>query len=78
MYYSTPVAIITITLTPLIQARNALETFIYETKDFLYSDQAVAITTEEERNTLSEILNQASDWMFEDGDGAETSVRVLT
>ena len=59
---------------PHPQARNALESFIYETKDFLYTEEAVALTTEEERNALFEVLNQASDWMFEDGDTAETSV----
>ena len=58
----------------LPQARNALESFVFETQDFLYSEEAAKVSTEDQRAAMLETLSQASEWMFEEGDGAETKV----
>ena len=47
---------------------------MFETQDFLYSEEAAKVSTEEQRTAMLETLSQASEWMFEEGDGAETKV----
>ena len=47
---------------------------MFETRDFLYSEEAAEVSTEDQRMEMQETLSQASDWMFEEGDEAETKV----
>merc|ERR1719181_872308 len=48
-------------------ARNALETFIYESRDKLSSDEGcLQVSTEEEREEIGSLLMAAEDWLYED------------
>lgn len=48
-------------------AKNALEAFIYITKDKLTLDEVIAVSTEEERTNLDTQLSEASTWLEEEG-----------
>jgi hypothetical protein len=49
----------------LADARNALESFIYATRDKLYNEEVQEVSTEEQRTKLSEALDVASSWLSE-------------
>lgn len=55
-------------------ARNNLEAHVFETKDAMYSDKVVAVTTEQQREEVLSALREAADWMEEEGWAAETQV----
>ena len=57
------------------QAKNALESHIFEMQDFMYSDEVTEMSTEEERTTVQSALSEASDWLYDEGEHAETRVR---
>ena len=59
------------------QAKNNLESHIFETKDAMYSEVVVAVTTAEQRETILAALTDAGNWLEEDGYIAETSVSQL-
>jgi hypoxia up-regulated 1 len=46
-------------------ARNDLESYIYDTKDKLYDELVISLSTEEERETLSNYLSEAGDWLYD-------------
>ncbi|KAG0213743.1 Hypoxia up-regulated protein 1 [Mortierella sp. NVP41] len=54
------------------EARNSLESFLYRGRDLLYKDEIIEVSTEEEREKLSENLSIASEWL-EDNEDAETA-----
>ncbi|KAK4337395.1 hypothetical protein RND71_043342 [Anisodus tanguticus] len=56
------------------QAKNSLESFIVETKTKLYDDEYEKSSTEEEREKLMKILNDASEWLEFESDNVETKV----
>ncbi|KAI9009821.1 Hsp70 protein-domain-containing protein [Gaertneriomyces semiglobifer] len=56
------------------EARNELEAFVYRTKEFLYDDVLELVSTDAERATLKEHLDDASDWIYDGADQASTSV----
>ncbi|XP_065055878.1 hypoxia up-regulated protein 1-like [Rhopilema esculentum] len=56
------------------QAKNSLESFLYEFKDKLYSDNVEKLATEEETNKISEKFSEVSDWLMEDGYDATADV----
>ena len=58
------------------QARNNLESHIFETKDAMYSDLVMSVSTEEQREAILSALTEAGDWMEDEGYFAETKVRV--
>ena len=58
------------------QAKNNLESHIFETKDAMYSEPVVAVTTAEQRETILAALTEAGNWLEDDGYFAETSVSV--
>lgn len=60
------------------QAKNNLESHIFETKDAMYSEAVVAVTTAEQRETILAVLTEAGNWLEDDGYIAETSVRIHT
>merc|ERR1712002_939376 len=49
----------------LEKAKNDLETFIIDSKDKLWQENYEKCSTEEERETLREKLNEADDWLYE-------------
>lgn len=53
-------------------ARNALESFLHETKDKMYSDEYEKASTEEERQNIIAKLTEGSDWLEYESDSAET------
>lgn len=53
-------------------ARNALESFLHETKDKMYSDEYEKASTEEERQNIIAKLTEGSDWLEYESDNAET------
>ena len=56
------------------QAKNALESHIFELQDFMYMDDVTEMSTEEERTTILSALSEASDWLYDEGEHAETRV----
>ena len=58
------------------QAKNNLESHIFETKDAMYSEPVVAVTTPEQRETILAALTEAGNWLEDDGYFAETSVSI--
>ena len=56
------------------QAKNNLESHIFETKDAMYSEGVVAVTNAEQREAILAALTEAGDWLEDDGYFAETSV----
>ncbi|KAF8977992.1 hypothetical protein BGZ46_006966, partial [Entomortierella lignicola] len=60
------------------EARNSLESFIYRGRELLYKDEIIEVSTEEERQTLSENLSTVSEWLDdnEDADTIEFQTRL--
>lgn len=40
----------------------------------MYNDEVAEMSTEEERNTVTTALSATSDWLYDDGEYAETRV----
>ena len=59
------------------QAKNALESHIFETKDAMYSDAVSSVSTEDQREVIVNALNEASEWLEDEGYIADTKVREL-
>ena len=59
------------------RAKNALESHIFETKDAMYSEIVIGVSTEDQREVVLNVLNEAADWIEDEGYIAETQVRVL-
>ncbi|KAK7748132.1 lumenal Hsp70 protein [Cytospora paraplurivora] len=49
------------------EALNQLEGFTYKVRDLLESETFVAASTEEERKTLEQKSNDASEWLYDEG-----------
>ncbi len=56
------------------QARNNLESYVFENKDIMSSDNMLTMSSEEERDSIISALNEAGDWMDEYGYSADTKV----
>jgi len=55
-----------------IDARNALEEFVYELRSQLGSGESLAnYVKEEESSTLSVVLENMETWLYEDGENCE-------
>uniref|UniRef100_A0A023GPD1 Hypoxia up-regulated protein 1 n=1 Tax=Amblyomma triste TaxID=251400 RepID=A0A023GPD1_AMBTT len=55
-------------------ARNALESFLHETKDKMYSEDYEKASTEEHRQNILTMLTESSDWLEYESDNADTKV----
>ncbi|CAN7982724.1 unnamed protein product, partial [Ixodes hexagonus] len=53
-------------------ARNALESFVLETKDKMYSEEYEKAASEEEKQNIIAKLNEGSEWLEYESDNAET------
>lgn len=60
------------------KARNELETHTFEFKDKLTSEEVEKLSSKEERAKISEALNQASEWLDEEGFDADEEVWWFT
>ncbi|KAL1923276.1 uncharacterized protein VTP21DRAFT_8256 [Calcarisporiella thermophila] len=58
------------------ESRNRLEAFVYTAQDFLSHQLVSRISTEEERATLKKQLEEASEWLY--GDGEHATVQQFT
>ncbi|GAN04334.1 hsp70 family chaperone [Mucor ambiguus] len=56
------------------ESRNALETFVYKVQDFLYNDIVALVATESDIEKLRERLSEVSDWIYDEGEHADTPV----
>lgn len=56
------------------ESRNALETFVYRVQDFLYNDVIEIVSAEKEIEKFREMLSQVSDWIYDEGEHADTHV----
>jgi len=54
------------------EAKNALESFLYGTREKMYEDNFIEASTEAEREALSEKLSEFGDWLYDDGENAAT------
>ncbi|KAI9258219.1 Hsp70 protein-domain-containing protein [Phascolomyces articulosus] len=54
------------------ESRNNLESFVYRIQDFLYDDTVGIVSTEEQQEHLREQLSETSDWLYDDGETADT------
>ena len=53
-----------------------MESFIFETQDFMDGEEAKVISTEEQRTAIMEVLSAASEWLFDEGEVADTEVSI--
>lgn len=49
---------------------------MFETKDSMYSDIVVTVSTEEQREVILAALNEVGEWMEDEGYSADTKVGV--
>ncbi|KAL7332179.1 lumenal Hsp70 protein [Mucor circinelloides] len=56
------------------ESRNALETFVYKVQDFLYNDVVELVATESDIEKFRERLSEVSDWIYDEGEHADTPV----
>lgn len=54
------------------EARNGLEAYIYRLRDTLEQADFVEASTESERVSLRKKLEEASDWLWDEGETAPT------
>lgn len=58
------------------ESRNNLESFVYRAQEFLYDDTVAVVSTEEEQEKLRELLSETSDWLYDEGENADTAANV--
>ena len=57
------------------KAKSNLESYIFETQEWLEVDEVIAVSTEEQREEIRTSVREVSDWFEEEGYyNAETSV----
>lgn len=49
------------------QAKNSLESFLFETRDKLSDEEGEKLMTEEEREKLENALSEVSEWLDDEG-----------
>lgn len=54
------------------EARNNLESFVYQVQDLLSASDIIKVTTEEQRKELSLKASETSDWLYEEGEESST------
>ena len=59
------------------KARNELETHAFEFRDKLTSDEVEKLSSKEERENITEALNQASEWLDDEGFDADEEVCLV-
>ncbi|BGP27455.1 lumenal Hsp70 protein [Rhodotorula toruloides] len=57
------------------EARNVLESYVYRVRDLLSHNEAfVAASVESERKAVKEAMERTAEWLWDEGEGAETKV----
>ena len=49
---------------------------MYKLQDFLYDDTVATVSTTEEQDHLKEQLSETSDWLYDEGEHADTDAYV--
>jgi len=57
-------------------AKNEVETFVYNGKDFLTEEAAIAVSTEQEREDLLDVLEHTGLWLEDEGENAHYDAYV--
>ena len=55
------------------EARNNLESFVYHVQDFLQNQEVLHVSTDSQRTELSSKLSETSDWLYGEGEEAQTA-----
>ncbi len=55
------------------EAKNELESYIYGTKEKLWDEELEKVSTEEQREEAREALNNAAEWL--DDEGVDASIK---
>lgn len=50
------------------EARNTLEAYIYNVQESLETDDFIAVSTKEQREELSNVVENVSEWLRKNGD----------
>ena len=58
------------------KAKNALESFLFEFREKLYNEEVEKMSTEEERNKISDALSKVSDWLDDEGYDTNADVSI--
>ena len=58
------------------KAKNSLESYIFETREWLEQDEVISMSTAEQRDTIQTALSEEYNWFEEEGYSAETKVHV--
>ena len=49
------------------QAKNSVESFLFETRDKLSDEEGETLMTEEEREKVETVLSEVSEWLDDEG-----------
>ncbi|KAI7870044.1 heat shock protein 70 family [Spinellus fusiger] len=60
----------------LEESRNNLESSVYRLQDFLYDETVAIVSTEEQQEKLRELLSEISDWLYDEGESADTAANI--
>lgn len=60
--------------TAKVNAKNELEAWIFAARQKLGEDNMEQVSTEDERSTISKLLEDGEDWLWEDGEDVATKV----
>ncbi|RIA89435.1 Hsp70 protein [Glomus cerebriforme] len=55
------------------EARNSLEAFVYHAQDFLQNEVVLQVSTDSQRAELLSKLSETSDWLYGEGEEAQTA-----
>lgn len=55
------------------EARNNIETYVYKMQDYLYDSTIELVSTQEQRGKFLTQLSETSEWLYGDGEGAQTT-----
>merc|ERR1712100_697259 len=55
-------------------AKNSVEAYIFQAREWMNADGFETVTTEAERENFTSTLQTAEDWLWEDGDNVEVKV----
>ncbi|KAI9319994.1 heat shock protein 70 family [Dichotomocladium elegans] len=58
------------------ESRNNLEAFVYRVQDFLYDEIVSIVATEKQQEDLREKLSETSDWLYDEGEKADTPAYI--
>lgn len=61
----------------LEKSKNELEAFIFDYQDKIHQEPYDQCVTAEEKEKISTLLSEASDWLYDQSEGTKKSVSIL-